>query len=347
MTLRDASAFNIQFAAGRPILIDTSSFGIAEQGRPWIAYRQFCEQFLAPLAVMAYVDPRLARLSQLNVEGVPLDLAVRLLPRRARLRPSLLLHLFLHARAQRRFSGGAAPERRRDVSSRALRGLLESLRTAVSHLPAPRRTGTWSEYDATMTHYSDEASSAKASAVSTLLDEIVPRTAWDLGANVGRYSRIATEKGIDVVAFDLDHDAVDANYRRVREDGDERLLPLVLDLTAPSPAIGWANRERMALAERGPADVVLALALIHHLAIANNVPLPRIASFLASLGRYAVVEFVPKDDVMVAALLRDREDIFPDYSPDGFVDAFTTVFELRRTIPIADSSRVLYLFARR
>jgi hypothetical protein len=129
----------------------------------------------------------------------------------------------------------------------------------------------------------------------------------------------------------------------VKADKEENVLPLVCDLTNPSPGLGWANEERMTLQERGPADLLLALALIHHLAIANNVPLTKIADYFASLGSRLIIEFVPKSDEKVRHLLSSREDVFPDYTRDGFERAFKESFETERVEEIKGSERVLYL----
>jgi hypothetical protein len=143
----------------------------------------------------------------------------------------------------------------------------------------------------------------------------------------------------------VDPGCVEANYRQVAA-GEANLLPLVMDLTNPSSRIGWENRERMSLADRGPADLVLALALVHHLAIGNNVPLPRLGEYLAELGRALVVEFVPKSDAKVRDLLAVRDDIFEDYTAKGFERAFGERFEILRREPVHDSGRVLYLMRR-
>jgi hypothetical protein len=348
MSLRDASAYNVQFHRGRPTLIDTLSFEAVPDGRPWVAYRQFCQHFLAPLALMSYRDVRLGRLLRDHVDGIPLDLAVRLLPRRARLRPPLLLHLFLHARTQRRHLRDTGPAAKAPtMSARALRGLLDSLRNAIEGLKTPAASAGWGEYDEEAHHYDGRAREAKERAVEAFIDRVAPRSIWDLGANVGRFSRLGSSRGIPTVAFDLDAACVETTYRRVRDEREPNLLPLLLDLVNPSPAIGWANEERMTLAQRGPADLCLALALIHHLAIGNNVPLPRIAKFLAEVCRWAAVEFVPKSDVKVTQMLTSREDVFPHYSVEGFERALEPWFAIDRRVPVPGSERVLYLLRRR
>lgn len=348
MSLRDASAYNIQFRDGRPVLIDTLSFERLPEGRPWTAYRQFCQHFLAPLALMAYRDVRLGQLLRVHIDGVPLELAARLLPRRVRLRPSLFLHVVAHARSQRRHAGAAvSPDRGRSFSPRAFLGLIESLESAVRGLRWDIGRSTWSEYYEESGSYSPAAFEHKKELVAKLVAEAEPADVWDLGGNVGVFARIPAERRIPTVCFDADAAAVELNYRRVVEEEERDLLPLVLDLTNPSPAIGWENRERRSLAERGPADMVLALALVHHLAIGNNVPLPRLADFLARVCRKLVVEFVPKDDPKVQLLLAAREDIFPEYTQEGFERTFGERFDTERREEIRDSVRTVYLMRRR
>jgi hypothetical protein len=344
-SLRDASAFNVQFHRGRPVLIDTLSFGRRPEGEPWVAYRQFCQHFLAPLALMATRDVRLGQLLRVHVDGIPLDLAASLLPRRSRMRPGLFMHLAAHARSQsRRRRGGGDGAARGGFGERAFRGLVDSLERAVSRLSWEPGSSPWVGYYEEAESYSPEAADHKLELVQKLLAEADPRSVWDLGANTGRFSRLAAERGIPTVAFDLDAGAVERAYRETRRAGESALLlPLVLDLSNPSSSLGWAGRERMSLAERGPADLVMALALVHHLAIGNNVPLPEVASYLHELGRWALVEFVPKQDPKVAELLAVREDVFPHYTREGFERAVAEHFETVRREEIRGSGRVLYL----
>ncbi len=357
MSLRDASAYNVQFHRGRPLLIDTLSFERLPEGTPWVAYRQFCQHFLAPLALMSYRDVRLGLMLRDHLDGVPLDLAASLLPRRAQARPPLELHLFLHAKSQRRHAadgasaaaGGVegAPPSRRGFGLQAFRGLLDSLRKGVEGLVAPEAVGAWADYESEATHYAEAARRRKEEVVAAWIGRAAPSSVWDLGANVGRFSRMASRNGIDTVAFDLDAAAVDRNYAAARDEGDEHLLPLVMDLTNPSPGLGWDGRERASLADRGPADLALALALVHHLAIGNNVPLPMVMRTFAGLARRAVVEFVPKDDEKVRTLLATREDVFPGYTAEGFEAAAGDVFEVEAREPLPESGRALYLLRSR
>jgi ribosomal protein L11 methylase PrmA len=346
MTLKDASAYNVQFIGGRCVLIDSISFEKQVPGRPWVAYRQFCQHFLAPLALMSRRDVRLGQMLRAYIDGIPLDLASRLLPRRTRLSFSLLAHIHLHARYQRNFADKGGESRERKMSQMALTGLIEGLCRAVAKL-SWRPAGTeWAEYY-DQTSYSQQAVEHKSRLVGEFLQAALPQNVWDLGANTGVFSRIASAAGIPTVAFDVDPAAVERNYLQARSEGNECLLPLVMDLTNPSSAIGWANEERLSLAQRGPADAALALALVHHLAIGNNVPLPRIAEMLSRLCRSLIVEFVPKEDPQVQRMLASREDIFADYERAGFERAFDAFFSVQRVERISDSPRTLYLMTSR
>ena len=228
------------------------------------------------------------------------------------------------------------------MGRQALLGLVESLQGAVRRLSWDSGDTPWADYVHDH-NYSPKALEAKQVIVSEWLSRLQPSSVWDLGANVGEFSRLASEQGFPTIAFDYDHGAVEQNYHRCVSDNETHLLPLVLDLTNPSPAIGWSNQERLSLRERGPTEAMMALALIHHLAIGNNVPLRPLASFFASLGKWLIVEFVPKSDLQVQRLLANREDIFPEYHPEGFEEAFRSHFRIEEKKPLPDSDRQLYL----
>lgn len=349
MSLKDCSVYNVVVHRGRPLFIDTLSFERYREGEPWVAYRQFCQHFLAPLALMSYKDVRLSSLFRAFIDGVPLDLASTLLPFRTRLKFPLLSHIHLHARSQRRYADETNAKKRvagRKVSKMAFRGLIDNLQSAVKSLRWRPGGTEWGDYYDD-TNYSDDAMDAKAELVRSFVQEVAPSSVWDLGANTGVFSRIAAEGGAQAVAFDIDPAAVEKNYLRVRDTGEANILPLVIDLTNPTPAIGWHHQERESLVDRGPVDLVLALALIHHLAISNNLPFEKIAKFLADLTPNLIIEFVPKGDSQVDRLLATREDVFPTYHEDGFEAAFAPTFDVVRKEPVAHSKRTMYLMQRR
>lgn len=347
MTLKDANAYNIQFLRGRPVLIDTLSFEKREDGEPWVAYRQFCQHFLAPLAVMARTHVSLGLLSREFLDGIPLEVAAKMLPWGSRFNLGLFTHIHLHARQQQRHgmqpkSSAAKPK----ISELGMRGILDSLRTTVQKLEYRPGGTEWGDYYEN-TNYSDDAFEAKSRLVSGMIKSVGPKVVWDVGANEGVFSRLAVEQGIETVSFDIDPAAVEKNYRHMKAKKETTLLPLVLDVTNPSPGLGWAGEERSTIESRGPGDLVLALALVHHLAISNNVPLSMLADYFAKLGRSLIVEFVPKSDSQVVHLLRSRQDIFPNYHLDGFKDAFAAKFELIEEVVVAGSDRTMLRFKTR
>ena len=342
MCLKDASAFNIQFVAGRPLLIDTLSFEKYREGTPWIAYRQYCEHFLAPLALMARRDVRLGQLFTNHVDGLPLDLVSRLLPSRTWLRAALLIHVHLHAKSQRKYANKKRGRGAAKISRRGYLGLLDSLKSATLAQNYKLKASDWTEYYAD-NNYTHEAADHKKALVRDFIGEVKPRTSWDLGANDGTFSRMAGDQGSLTISLDADSASVEANYRRCRRENRGNVLPLCVDLTNPTPALGWAGEERMTLPSRGKPDLVLALALIHHLAIGNNTPLERVAEFLAQIGRHLVVEFVPKEDSQVQRLLASREDVFDRYTQEDFEEVFGRFFSVLRREAIHESVRTLYL----
>jgi len=352
MSLKDATPYNVVFENGRPVLIDTLSFERLKPGTPWVAYRQFCQLFLAPLALMSGVDIRLGHLLRSELDGVPLDLASALLPLRSRLKPGLLIHLHLHAATERRVSrrppptapSGAATSKR-PLGDNAVRGLIDSLERTVRSLDWTPAGTVWADYYEA-TNYTDAAFEHKRQIVSTTIERLAPATVWDLGANDGTFSRLASQQGIPTVAFDVDPAAVEKNYRRIARGQEKHLLPLLMDLTNPSTACGWAHQERESLVERGPADLALALALVHHLAIGHNVPLGRVAEYMAAIARALVIEFVPKRDSQVQRMLATREDVFAEYRQDAFEEAFSAYFRIEEAVPVRDSERTVYVMRR-
>jgi hypothetical protein len=348
MSLKDCSAYNIQFDAGKPMLIDTLSFEIYNEGEPWVAYRQFCQHFLAPLALMALRDVRLSQLMRIYIDGIPLDLASRLLPTKTRFNFSLLTHIHIHASTQQRYADKTIDKKtiKRQMSRTAFLGLIDSLESAVRALEWKLADTEWGDYYEEELNYTPAGIEHKGELVRQYLERIQPENVWDIGGNTGLFSRLASDQGIPTLSFDIDPAAVEQNYRDCRIKGETSLLPLLLDLTNPSPDLGWGNQERRSIFERGPAHTVMALALVHHMAISNNVPLEWLAKLFLHMGQWLIVEFIPKSDSQVQRLLATREDIFPNYTQVGFEQAFGKFFNIHASSKIKDSERLLYLMER-
>lgn len=346
MILKDASAYNIQFKNGNPLFIDTLSFDFYHDGMPWVAYGQFCRHFLAPLMLMCRIDVRLNRLSGLYMDGIPLDLADSLLKRKLGLFARQHIHwharsIARYAKEGRKFRGIGSVK----ISKANHIALIESMIRGIERLSLKADQIEGNSYY-NQNSYSRAAVNHKTELIRTFLKEIRPASVWDFGAHDGTYSRLAVEQNAHTVAFDMNHIMVERNYAYVKKN-KLRMLPLVMDLTNPSPGIGFANLERLSIDKRQKSDCVMMLALIHHLCIVNNLPLNKIAAWLAGLCDHLIIEFIPKEDSQAQILLTNRTDIFSEYHQENFEDAFNLYFRLKRSDKISDSSRMLYWYEKK
>lgn len=345
MILKDASAYNVQFLHGNPILIDTLSFDFYRENTPWIAYGQFCRHFLAPLLMMRNIDLQMNKLLRLYIDGIPMELASKLLKGKGGFFAKQHIHWHAKAAAKHASDGRQSSTACKvTLPQNGQIAIIDSLIHGIESLQLGKEETEWGDYYAN-TNYSGIASDAKAELVEKFLRNTNARNVWDLGANDGSYSRLALCGNTMVVAFDIDPLAVERNYTQIKADRSD-MLPLIMDLTNPSPSIGFANRERVDMASRQKPDCIMALAIIHHLAISNNLPLDRIAEWMSELAQNLIIEFVPKEDSQVQILLATREDIFPQYSISGFEAAFMRYFTIEEKEDVSDSRRILYRMRR-
>jgi hypothetical protein len=344
LTLKDASPYNVQWRGAHPVFVDVGSFEALRVGEPWEGYRQFCMLFLYPLLVQAWRGVPFQPLLRGSLEGIAPAEARALLRGRDVLRRGALTHVVLHARLDRR-------ERGRDVRGELRRagfhkGLIEAnvrgLRRLVSRLAWEPPATTWTAYGPT-TSYAEADAERKAAFVRSVAAARRRGLVWDLGANDGRFTRIAAEHAEYAVALDADAGVVERLYRGLRAEGSTAILPLVADLSDPPPGLGWRGLERRPLWERGRPDLVLCLALVHHLAISANVPLALVVDWLASLGGEVVVELPTPADPMVEALLaRKRAGLHADYGRDRFERLLGEPFSIERTEELSGGTRVVY-----
>ncbi|MBT6774386.1 SAM-dependent methyltransferase [Candidatus Woesearchaeota archaeon] len=349
MVIKDASAYNIQFIGSNPIFIDTLSFEKYVPGKPWEGYKQFCQHFLAPLALMSYRDDRLNTLLRSYIDGIPLDLANSLLPTKSKFKAGIIFHLSLHSKALKRYSDKNIQKEKGKNSFGELqfKGIINSLEKAIKNLPKAKRNTEWDTYYSGNCNYDDVSLLHKKELVKEFVKKVSPKMVWDLGANDGFFSDITSDNKITTIAFDVDFSCVERNYLRQKNNKNGYQLPLLLDLTNPSPNLGWGCDERNSLINRGPVDLVFALALIHHLAISNNVPLSKIAHFFSKACKYLIIEFVPKEDSQVKKLLSSRKDIFTEYYIDHFEKEFNEFFTIVEKKKINSSCRTLYLMEKK
>jgi len=341
LTLKDSSAYNVQFLNGKPIFIDTLSFEIYQEGQFWKPYRQFCQHFLSPLALMNHKDIRLNQLLKIYIDGIPLDLTSKLLPAKTKTMFSLLAHIHTHSKKQKDYEGKQVDVKKRKLSKNSFVGVIESLHSAIKKQNISLEKTEWGNYYSD-TNYSEVAMNDKKTMILNLVEKIKPKNVWDIGGNVGIFSRISSDKEISTVCFDIDPVAIEKNYLECKEKNEKYLLPLLMDLTNPSPDIGWQNMERDSFLTRGPADLVFALALVHHLAISNNVPFELISEFFSRNCRDLIIEFVPKIDTQVKRLLSSREDVFLEYDQKHFEKEFERSFIIIERKEIKGSKRIIY-----
>lgn len=338
MILKDATPFNVQFVKGRPVFIDTLSFEEHNPAVTWVAYRQFCETFLFPLYLSRYLNTDINRLLITYIDGIPASVAAKLLPARSRLNLGVWLHVHLQnvVKAKGSRAGGAGT-----FTKEKLLQLVQHLHNSIAALPEKDATGTWGDYYE-KTILSSAYLQAKEKVFRSFLDGIRADRALDLGANDGYFSRILAETIPEVIATDADSGCINRLYTAVKK---KRLpvVPLITDLCNPSPGAGFSNLERTPFLLRAVSEVVIALALVHHLVFGRNVPLTMVAGLMQQLTRvYLIVEFVPMEDEKVQQLIQHKTAWHLPYDAATFEQVFTKYFTIERKETISASSRILY-----
>ncbi|MFQ5739022.1 MAG: methyltransferase [Acidobacteriota bacterium] len=345
MILKDASSFNIQWRGARPVFIDIPSFERLRKGQIWVGYRQFCRLFLYPLLLQAYKNVPFQPWLRGSVDGIAPEHCNAFMSRRDRLRSGVLTHVYLQARLQARY-GATRENIRGQLKGAGFRKELilhnvKALQKLVGSLKWEPRRSEWSDYGC-RDSYSEEDRKAKTDFVRQVAAQRHWPLVWDLGCNVGRFSRIAAENAASVVALDGDHLTINRLYRELKSGNNQTILPLIFNLADPSPSLGWRCLERRGLLDRGRPDLTLCLALIHHLVISANIPLDEILSWLGSLGGDLVIEFVTKQDPMVETLLRNKDDQYREYELECFERCLGQEFELLKRTTLRSRTRVLY-----
>lgn len=345
-TLSDATAYNVQFIGTRPVFIDHLSIVPYVEGELWNGHRQFCMQFLNPLVLWAKRGIAPHAWFRGSLEGIaPEDLAP-LLPLRSKFSFTVAAHIVAQGRVQRNaVSTAKHVGKKARLPKSSLVGMLQGLKGYIGGLKLKGATTVWSDY-ADNNSYGNAERQAKEFFVAEMVASARPGQLFDIGCNSGDYSQLALDSGADsVVGFDFDFGALERAYSRFEQSGAP-VLPLWLDAANPSPDQGWAGEERMSFAKRANADALLALAVIHHLAIGRNVPLDMAVDWLMSLAPVGVIEFPSKRDVMVKTLLATREDIFPDYNEVTFLAAISARGAIRKQAHLGKEGRLMVWYDR-
>jgi len=343
-TLKDATPYNIQFIHRKPVFIDIPSFEQLKQGEPWVGYRQFCEMFLFPLMLQAYKQCNFQPFMRAAINGIDVQSAAALFGFRDRFRKGVMSHVWLQSKLDRRYGGSSENVRSSLKSAGFNRELIlvnvRKLQKLIKRLDWEAAGSEWGDY-AEFHNYSDNDHQLKENFIRDAIAAEQPQIVWDIGCNTGQFSRIAAALCGQVVATDIDHLAVERLYRD--KEAPDNILPLVQNLADPSPNWGWRNRERSDLQSRSRPDLVLCLALIHHVVISANIPLPEFIDWLAGLTDKLVIEYVSRKDDKVQTLLRNKEDKYQDYSRDSLEASLKQHFSIRKQQDVNNGDRTLYL----
>jgi hypothetical protein len=349
MILKDATPYNIQFHKGRPIFIDTLSFDTYDPKQPWIAYRQFCQCFLFPLYLEHYLKTDIQKILSTYIDGIPVDIIAKLLPLKSRLSLGVWLHVYLQhsASTSARANNNNHNTKTAAFSKKKLLDVISHLSSIITSFPANKTYNTtWSNYYED-TILSKEYLKAKEVIITEMSTATKARSVLDLGANDGYFSKLFAGRQMQVIATDSDNRCISRLYQEVKKDKIENILPLILDIANPSPAIGFNNQERAAFHDRVQTDLVAALALVHHLVIGKNISLPVLAEYFNKIAPELIIEFVPKEDEKVQHMLKTRPDTFIDYDQEHFEKYFYNYFEVLEKRPVAGTTRTLYRMKRK
>jgi hypothetical protein len=351
MVLKDATAFNVQFVDAKPLFIDTLSFDFYQDGAPWVAYGQFCRHFLAPLLLMKYIAPDLIRLQSLFLDGVPLEVASAMLPRRTHLNPQVKANIHMHAKLLRKHKERFSSSRQPRLALTTQKNIVNSLKGFIQRM-RPKAQSEWGDYYS-LANYDAEAFQFKESTVIKWIEKTGVTKLWDIGGNDGHFSRLVQHRCERILCTDIDPVAVDKNYRLCRERSDTKIIPLVIDYTNPTPGLGFANSERRDFQTRVrqfAPDCILSLALIHHLCISSNCSFEMLAGSFASMARQLIIEFVHPADSWAEKLLRSKRDarhLFDSYNKHNFESVFSRYYEVIGEAAVPGSERTLYLMKAR
>lgn len=327
MILKDATPFNIQFINGKPLFIDTLSFEKYDPVKPWVAYRQFVECFVVPLVLASYKSTAFIKQLQLNPEGIPTAFAAKILPFKSRFRLSIFLHIFLPGSINANKRKTKAENQHTVFSRQKLLNIVTNLESLIRSLKPARINSIWNNYYEE-TILSKEYFEAKSALVKNWLNELEGNIAIDIGTNTGAFAFDAANRYKNVIAIDADELCINELYKKCKTAENKNVLPLCIDIANPTPAIGWANVERMSFVSRVNADLVIALAVLHHLVIGRNIQISQFVDILKSMTRFLLIEFVPKDDPKVAAMLDGRDDVFESYHQQHFEMCFSREFNI-------------------
>lgn len=351
-SLKDASAFNVTFHKGKAIFIDTLSFDFYIEDTPWRAYKQFITHFFGPLVLAHFHGADQLKLLSSFIDGISVKMISSMLPTRTKLNPLLYSNIHLLAKLEDKHNEDYKNESKvAKLSKKGQLNIIESLYNYIKKLELKEKSEWGNYYD--KTNYSDNAFDEKSTIINNWVKDIEPKTLIDVGGNDGTFVR-KLDAAIDTALVgDIDNNAVDFNYKTMKQNQERFMLPFLLDVLNPAPSIGLNNEERDAFINRVKAfapDVTLALAVIHHISLSGNVPFARSAEFFAKFSKYLIIEFPKRNDSWVQRLLNNKAEFknhFEHYNLSNFENTYAEFFEVLETKAISNSERVMFFLKRK
>ncbi len=346
--LKDASAYNVTFHKGKPIFIDTLSFDFYEEGTPWRAYKQFITHFFGPLVLAKYHGTDIFAMLTSFIDGIPVNLIASMLPKRTKISSVLYPNIHLLAKMENKHSEDYKAETKiAKLSKKSQENIISSLYNYISKLSL-KEASEWGNYY-TKTNYNEGAFKTKKDLIRDWVQPLNADSLIDIGGNDGTFARTVQDIVQDIIVTDIDRNAVDYNFKQLRENKEENMLPFVCDVLQPAPGIGFNNTERNSLIERlkeYAPDITMALALIHHITLSGNVPFEKSAEFFSKFSKYLIIEFPTREDSWVESLLvRKREFIshFDFYNESNFEAGYKRYFNIEKKENVEGTKRTLYL----
>lgn len=348
MILKDATPYNFSFDKGNFVLFDTSSFIFFNKGDKWIAYKQFCELILSPLTLMYYNGVTWGKLYQSSLQGLDLDFVSKQLPLKSWINPTVLFNIHLHAKFATKIRFENHQEFQGGFSKEKVILMLSQIDNQINSWNMPHGfKNHWASY------YENDIEEesyilSKEKAIRGWISSINPQSVLDLGANVGKFSFIASEFAEKVISIESDEICVDEIDKQITLHKINNVYPLIGDLSQPSPGLGLLNNETLPLFERAESDMVLSLALIHHLYFTKFMDFEVIFELFSKLTRnYLIVEFIPNLDRKVKGLMLGKSTRVEGYNYELFNKSMLTSFELIEQVKLDSSSRILLLLRKK
>lgn len=333
--LKDASPFNVQFHNNKPVFIDILSIETLEVGVAWNAYRQFCEFFLAPLLLSNYFPGNWNKQLMIHLEGIPLKEAAALLPYKARFNSLSLMHIIAHSKFATKTEGS---KKTATISKEKTLSIIKHLKVGISELKAKQQISNWSSYETEVPYTTNEFADKKSRIEKWIADKKY-NTVLDIGANHDVFVDLFKNKTNNIIAIDNDAVVIDQLYRK-QKDAAANFIPLHVDISMVSPALGINLKERAAFFDRVKADITIALAVIHHLFQSRNIPLNYIADIFQSFSKELIIEFVSEEDEQFIKIKNPNNKWV--YNKQSFEEAFSVYFNIHEVVEIKKGKRFLY-----